>query len=68
MTLGLFRLDLDKIKSRAEEVANHWNGSDLNFIGADGEPYTDEDAQVMSEIVNAINDLDNLLKEANHLE
>lgn len=62
--VGLLSLDLDTVKNRAEEVVGHWNGEATQFIGADGEVYTDEDAQVMNDIIKVVEELESLLEEA----
>ena len=62
--VGLFSLDLDKIKQRAEEVAGYWNGESERFVGADGDVYTDEDAHVMIDVLRAVKELEELLEEA----
>jgi len=61
---GLLSLDLDKLKKRAEEVAGHWNGESLRFVGADGDVYSDEDAQVMNDIIKVVEELESLLEQA----
>jgi len=62
--VGLLSLDLDTIKKRAEEVAGHWNGEAENFVGGDGDIYTDEDAQTMSDIIKVVEELETLLEQA----
>jgi hypothetical protein len=61
---GLLSLDLDRLKKRAEEVASYWNGESERFVGADGEVYTDEDAQTMSDIIKVVEELEQLLEQA----
>jgi len=62
MTAGFMSLDLQKLKKEAEEIAGGWNGEDAQFqVG--GIAYTEENAHVASEIVDACTKLEELLDE-----
>lgn len=54
---------LDWLKKEAEGIVGHWNGSDENFIDASGEPRTEDDVQVATELLEKIKEIDALTEE-----
>lgn len=62
MQSGFMSLDLQSLKKDAEEVAGGWNGEDDRFqVG--GTIYTEDDAHLAQEIVDACEKLESLLNE-----
>ena len=62
MVAGFMILDLQKLKSDAEEIAGSWNGEDDKFI-ADGDIYTEDDAHIAIDIMETCERLEGLLDE-----
>jgi len=61
MQAGFMSLDLSQLRKDAEEIAGGWNGGDLKFqVG--GIVYTEEDAELASDIVTACKELEALLE------
>lgn len=62
MQAGFMSLDLSQLRKDAEEIAGGWNGEDAQFqVG--GIAYTEEDAQLASDIVSTCKELEALLDE-----
>lgn len=53
MTARDFIPHLDTFIKTQEEISGHWNGSDAQYIGADGSAYTEDDATTAQERADA---------------
>ena len=56
---------LGYIKKEAELICGHWNGSDAKFVDGSGEARTDEDAQIASELLEKVTELEELIDALN---
>jgi len=53
---------LEWIKKEAEGIAGHWNGEDAKYIDASGEVRSEEDAQTAQELLDAVAEVEELIK------
>lgn len=54
---------LDYLKKESDYIATYWNGSDEKFIDGNGEPRTDEEAQVAIELGLKLAEVEAFIKE-----
>jgi hypothetical protein len=54
---------LDWIKQEALGITGHWNGEDAKYIDASGEVRSEEDAQTAQELLDAVAEVESLMKE-----
>jgi hypothetical protein len=54
---------LEWIKKEAEGIAGHWNGESERFIDASGDSRTDEEAQVASELLDKIKEVEEMIEQ-----
>jgi len=51
---------LGYLHKEAEQIYGRWNGSDKKFIDGNGETRTDEEAQIASELLQKLTEIEEL--------
>jgi hypothetical protein len=55
-------MTIEQIKTAANDIIGHWNGSDDSFIDGNGEARTEDDVATAEEILDLCKELEELYK------